>query len=399
MPKYLQRNLLSEVEKWMNKGYVVILKGARQVGKTTLLKMLMEKYGGTYIDLTDEEWAERLSKDPLSFSNLEQPIFLDEIGMVKNAGRSLKLLYDEKRIKMVVTGSGAFEVKENIRGYLVGRAISLTLYPLTFEEFLLWKSFINYDWYMEIKEKIKSYLAGKTGKFPEIPEMSKLELYYKEFAEFGGYPGVVLASQEDKKTILKNIVESQLEKDIFQFFDIREKEKFKNFLKYMSFNVGGIFNAHSTGLSNPTVWNYVSILEMEYILKLLWPYYRNLSTELRKSKKIYFYDTGIARFLSENRLNIGQETENFVFSQLIKKYSESSLRYWRTQGGAEIDFLILNKNEPSLPLEVKTGSKKSRALFNFLSIYNLKRGVIIANSTKLEKKQGKEVVYLQPWWI
>ncbi len=397
MVSYLPRSLEGLVEKWMNKRYMVILKGARQVGKTTLLKHLHSKYGGTYIDFTDEDWALKFSQDPLSFSKFPEPLFLDEISMVKNAGRSLKLLYDHKKMKIVVSGSGAFEVKENISGYLVGRSITLTLYPLSFEEFLSWKNPNLHDWYLKTKHKIWDYLSHKRKSFSEIPEIPKLDLYYSEYLKYGGYPSVVLAN-EDQPYILRNIVNSQLEKDIFQFFDVREKDKFRGFLKYLSSNVGGLFNAHSTGLSNNTAWNYASILELEYILKLLPPFHKNLSTELRKSKKIYFYDLGIARILSENRLSVGQENENFIFSQLISRFPEEQLRYWRTQGGAEVDFVILRNGEPFIPIEVKSSNKRSRSLLSLLNSYNLDRGIIISNFHKL-KGGTREILYLEPWWV
>ncbi len=378
----------------MERRVAVILRGARQVGKTTLLKMLQKKYGGTYIDMTDESWAERFSADPLSFAELEEPLYLDEIEMVKNAGRALKLLYDTKKPKMVVSGSGAFEVKENISGYLVGRSVSLTLYPLTFSEYVLWQSEEMYKWYERTRRKIWSYIRGQSKEFPEVPHIRKLEEYYKEYVKFGGYPAVV-RMKEDKKMRLKSIIESQLERDVFRFFDVREKEKFREYLKYLAASVGGIFNVHSTGLSYQTAWNYTNILIMEYILALLKPFHKNLSTELRKSRKIYFYDIGVARLLSEERMGIGQERENFVFMQLS---AGEELRYWRTQGGAEIDFVVLERGEPRIAIEVKSANKSSRALWSFLETYNLNRAVVIGNETKIEKRKH-ETIFLEPWWI
>ena len=392
--QYLPRLLMGKVERWMERRVAVILRGARQVGKTTLLKMLQKKYGGTYIDMTDESWAERFSADPLSFAELEEPLYLDEIEMVKNAGRALKLLYDTKKPKMVVSGSGAFEVKENISGYLVGRSVSLTLYPLTFSEYVLWQSEEMYKWYERTRRKIWSYIRGQSKEFPEVPHIRKLEEYYKEYVKFGGYPAVV-RMKEDKKMRLKSIIESQLERDVFRFFDVREKEKFREYLKYLAASVGGIFNVHSTGLSYQTAWNYTNILIMEYILALLKPFHKNLSTELRKSRKIYFYDIGVARLLSEERMGIGQERENFVFMQLS---AGEELRYWRTQGGAEIDFVVLERGEPRIAIEVKSANKSSRALWSFLETYNLNRAVVIGNETKIEKRKH-ETIFLEPWWI
>ena len=396
--EYYPRLITPKVEKWMKKRYIVLLKGARQVGKTTLLKMLQKKHGGSYIDLTDDVWRERFEKDPLSFLELETPLFLDEIGMARNAGKLLKLIYDKKKIPVVVSGSGAFEVKENITGYLVGRAISFTLYPLSFEEYVMWKNKELYSWYKKIKKQIWEFIEGKTKDFPKIEEIEALKTHYKTYVRFGGYPAVVL-SNEEKRTLLKSIVEAQLEKDIFQFFDIREKEKFKDYIKYLAINVGNLFNAQSTGLSNITAWKYANILEMEYIVRLLSPFYKNLSTELRKSKKIYFYDTGVARFLSEERLSLGQENENFLFTQLVQRYEKEKLRYWRTQGGAEVDFVVVEKGKPAIAIEVKTGERKSRSLLSLASSYKLKKAILISSKTRLERRGSFHLLHLSPWWV
>ncbi len=379
---YLPRSKEKEIVKWMEKGYIVVVKGPRRAGKTTLLKHLKEKTGGTYIDMTDERWAKRFEADPLSFSKLKQPLFIDEIGEVKNAGKALKVLYDSEKPKMVVSGSGAFEVKENIGGKLVGRAVYIELLPLSFKEFLLWKDKEFFSWYFESKKDV---------------DLRVMNEYYEEYVRYGGYPEVFF--EEEKEFVIKNIIETQMERDIFRFFDIRDREQFREVMKKLATNVGGILNINSLNISNRTAWRYISSLNMEYILELLSPYHKNLLTEIRKSKKIYFYDMGILNYLSEGRLSKGQERENFVFLSLIDRFGKERIRYWRTQGGAEVDFVVVEKGKPILGIEVKSSYKRSRAMMSFLSSYNLDKGIIVSDVRKKVRRGEKEIEYKMPWDI
>jgi len=397
MITYYPRLIMDRFRDAVRDKRILLLRGPRQSGKTTLMKMLLSEVGGTYIDFTQETWAERFSRDPLSFSNLRQPLFLDEISYVRNAGRALKTLYDEHHTKMIVSGSGAFDVKQEITGHLVGRVSTLTLYPLNFDEFVWWKDPSLYEWYSGIKERIWGYLLRREDTFPELPEIPKLEEYYKEYTKFGGYPDIVLNT--DKEDRLKDLIETQLEKDLFRLFDIRDKLKFRDLMKQLAYNIGNLLNIHNLNINYKTSWRYLSIMNAEYILELISPYHKNLSTELRKTPKLYFYDLGVANLLAEYRLGIGEINENFVFIQLHTRFGVEKLRYWRTLSGAEIDFVIVNKNEPALPIEVKTSKHRSRALWGFLERYDLERGVIISDHVDLRRRGSLEVIHLPIWWV
>ncbi len=396
MFEFYPRLLTERFRKALADKRVVLLKGPRQSGKTTLMKMLLSEVGGTYIDFTQETWAERFRRDPLSFSDFKPPLFLDEIGYVENAGRSLKTLYDTYGTKVVVSGSGAFDVKYNISGYLVGRMISLTLYPLNFDEFVLWKDPSLYDWYRKIKEKLWGYLIGR-GTMPDLPDVPKLKEYYKEFTMFGGYPDVVI--NRDKEGLIRSIIETQLEKDLFRLFDIRDKLKFRRLLKRLAYNTGSLLNIRNLNVNYKTSWRYLSIMNAEYLIELLPPYHKNIATELRKTPKLYFYDLGVANLLAESRLGIGAVNENFVFIQLHTRFGVDRLRFWRTLSGAEIDFVIIDKGRPLLPIEVKTSKHRSRAVWGFLDAYKLKRGVVISDYVEVKRRGTKEVLHLPIWWV
>lgn len=141
------------------------------------------------------------------------------------------------------------------------------------------------------------------------------------------------------------------------------------------------------------------MLNMEYIITLLPPYYKNLSTELRKSKKLYFYDNGVPLLLSNERADRGALLENTIFIALQRKFGEENLRYWRTQSGAEVDFVVLEKGLPKIAIEVKSSAKRSKALWNFMEVYGLEKGVIVDVENEIVEKKGKKVLRLQPWWV
>ena len=179
---YLPRKIEEKLEKWISREEIILIKGPRQSGKTTFLKHLEEKYGGEYISLEIEEYAEAIKKDPISFAKRflgKKFLYVDEAQYVKEIGKYLKIIQDnfKGKLKLVVTGSGSFEVKENLGKYLVGRAVYFELLPLTFEEFLLWKREDLHSLYKEYNSLFWKFLKGE--------EVSlKSPIFEKEFTEF-----------------------------------------------------------------------------------------------------------------------------------------------------------------------------------------------------------------------
>ncbi len=208
-----------------------------------------------------------------------------------------------------------------------------------------------------------------------------------EYITYGGFPAIVNTPEADKKKErLNNLITTYLEKDIAFFFGIRHPDKLRDFLKYLSANNGGLFN-HSNATQNlrmayNTVEDYLNILHQTYILIPLAPFSKSLTTELKKSKKIYFLDTGLRNFITgnflplENRSDAGQLLENFILRELLDKYPEAKINYWRTTAKAEVDFTLSTSNE-TIPIEVKTNNAKiSASMLNFIENYKPKKAVI-----------------------
>jgi len=387
---YLPRKIEKKLERWINREEIILIKGPRQSGKTTFLKHLEERYGGEYISLEIEEYAEAIKKDPISFAKRflnKKFLYIDEAQYVKDIGKYLKIIQDnfKGKLKLIVTGSGSFEVKENLGKYLVGRAIYFELLPLTFEEFLLWKRENLYSLYKEYNSLFWKFLKDEEVLLRSpIFEKEFIELL-EEFIIFGGFPAIVKEKDiQIKVELLKNLIQTYLEKDVFFFLNVRQLNKFKNFLKSLALNIGNIIEISSFSrefkMDFRTVEEYLNILIYTYIIELLLPFHKSLITELKKSKKLYFIDTGLRNALINNFVSFSERSdrgfllENFVLSELRK--NELETKYWRTAGKAEIDFIVFLENK-TIPLEVKITPKIEKSLYSFIRTYKPERAMIM----------------------
>lgn len=409
--EYFPRKIEKNLERWIKRDEVILIKGPRQSGKTTLLKYFQEKYGGTYISLEFEDQAQALIKDPLLFGKryIEGKfLYIDEAQYVKDIGKYMKILYDhyKGRLKIFVTGSGSFEVKENLGKYLVGRAIYFELLPLTFEEFLLWKDKSLYEVFIEQSKEFFRFLAsGRLIQREVIFEREFLK-YWEEFLLYGGFPAVVKEQDEKVKVqLLKNLLQTYIEKDIFFFLNVRELEKFRSFLKSLSFLVGSLLELSSLAkelkMDYRTAANYLDLLIQTYIVESVSSYHKNLVTELKKAKKIYFLDTGLRNALLnnfssfDNRTDKGVLLENYVFSELRKSGLE--IKFWRTAAKAEVDFIVFC-DENLIPVEVKLTPEITRSFISFIKNYSPERAIIISLNLKRisSKKVNHTEIFLFP---
>ncbi len=325
----IQRKIQSEIEKKLFRGKIIILTGARQVGKTTLIKNIANQFENNSIYLNCDEADVRIQLTEATSTILKnivggkKLILIDEAQRVKNIGLTLKLFADELPEKQVIaTGSSALELSNEVNEPLTGRKYEFQLYPFSFSE---------------LKENF-GYL-----------DVNRL---LEERIIFGMYPEIVLKSDE-KKSLLKNLASSYLFKDILNYQGIRKPEILEKLLTALALQIGSqvSYNELSNMLkiNKDTITKYIDLLEKAYVIFRLPPFSRNLRSELSKMRKIYFYDTGIRNALISNfnLLEIRQDTgalwENFLISERIKNNSlnDSDIRtyFWRTQQQQEIDFI------------------------------------------------------------
>jgi predicted AAA+ superfamily ATPase len=409
--EYYPRKIEEKLEHWINRKEVIIVKGPRQSGKTTLLLHLKEKYNGEYITLEDDVLLKSLDENPKEFVKryLDKKIlYIDEAQYSKKIGKIVKLIFDifSDKIKIVITGSGSFDIKVEIGKYLVGRCIYFELFPLDFEEFLVWKAKDLHKTFIDLKNSVKEFiLSGKNIENPVFEKEFKSLL--NEYLIFGGFPAIVKEKDEKIKIeLLKNLVKTYLEKDVFFFFNVYHLEKFRNLLNFISFNVGSIIEFYSISkdlkIDYKTIEKYISILTNTYIISLISPFYRNLSTELKKSKKVYFIDLGIRNSLLnnflpiDNRTDKGQIFENFVFNELRLNF-DGKINYWRTTNKNEVDF-VLQVNDKIVPIEVKTSPNLKGGFVKFIKTYKPEFAIVFNEKEFSVKKINNTKVAFLPFY-
>jgi len=414
MEKIFPRKLKERILRFLDRREIIGVRGARQTGKTTLLKMLYNDIEGSkiFINLDLPRYRRALEENPLDFVKRFKGteklfLFLDEVQRVENGGEILKIIYDEyPNVKIFISGSSSLELKTNILPFLVGRLFIFELYTFNFEEFLTARDKGLAKIFRDKKDSVKRFLYS--GEDVEEPSFSDefLELW-KEYAIFGGYPEVVKTTDiEEKSMILRSIFELYLEKDITSFFRITDYKKFEDLVRFLAFKISNMIAissiASDLNISYKEVEKYLTILEHTYIIKLLRPFYRNLVTEIKKSPKIYFMDLGlrntvINNFIPfDNRVDKGELSENYVFRELITDFNEWKIHYWRTTGKAEVDF-VLEREDEIIPLEVKLGGNRlGKSFYSFIKAYKPDKGIIISLNKFQKKKLNNTRLFQVP---
>lgn len=318
-----------------------VLTGMRRTGKTTLILQVLadiQNKNSLYLDLQrpdNRELFEQKNYEAIRDSFIsrglspDKPmvIALDEIQLAPDSPGAIKYLSDHHKIKFVVTGSSSYYLKNLFSESLSGRKKIFELHPLDFGEFLTFREvlFQADDW--------------KERKFNNL-EYSRLSSYYEEYIRFGGFPQVVLAKTgQQKNDILLDIMSSYVNIDIRSLADFSDERNLYSLAKLLAGRVGNRVEytklSNLTGLSRPTVTNYVSFFEKTYLINTVPVYTKNIDREIVKSRKLYFCDTGLANTLAE--LSSGAQFENTLFNQLSHV---GQVQYFALKTGHEIDFIL-----------------------------------------------------------
>lgn len=403
----LERAIIKHIVKYVNSPDVIVIHGARQVGKTSILKYIQGHLDNDgkhtfYIDLEDLRFLDLFNKGlPSVIKYLEEKgalgknktyLFVDEIQYLDNPSNILKLMRDQysDKIKLFVSGSSSFEIKSKFKDSLVGRTLNFEIYPLSFQEFLLFRG-CKYDL---SKAKVSNII------------IDELKSYYKEYVLYGGYPRIVLEKNvSNKEAYLQQIIDTYIRKDIRDLAHIKDVGKFNKLLDILAAQCGQLVNilelSNTAKLSRQTVEDYLFLMENTYIIKLLRPFSKSIRSELFKMPKIFFYDTGIANLLWLKTLPkeiIGNMFEVSVFSEIIKDRSKKEVFFWRTQDKKEIDFIIKDV-QGFISVEVKLSSSRLNltALNYFREKYKTKRSLCV--SLDIDKFAKAGIEYRYPWQV
>lgn len=329
--KIIERTIEDQVIKSLVPQKVVILLGPRRVGKTVLIKQIIDQLQESHLLLNGEDFAvvEMLSRRSVQhYKNLlgdKRVLLIDEAQKIPEIGKVLKLMVDEiEGIRILVTGSSAFDIDKYTGEPLTGRKKTFNLFPLSEGE---------YDQIETPVEKIDNL---------------------RERLVYGNYPELIhFKDKEDKSDYLREIVNSYLLKDILVYENIKNSDKILNLLRLIAFQIGGEISYQELGqqlsMSRNTVEKYLDLLSKVYVIHKLGGFSRNLRKEITKSSKWYFYDNGLRNLIIANfnpielRNDVGELWENYVISERLKfqKYNRMIVNnyFWRTYDQQEIDWV------------------------------------------------------------
>lgn len=386
--------------------------GARQTGKTTLLKQLYSELSKTgkclFMDLDILSNYEKIS----TFESLLNTIklngytenqretyflFLDEFQKYPSTAKIMKNVYDHlENVKIYASGSSSLTMKNQIRESLAGRKRINELFPLDFEEFLWFRE------KKELSENLKNInkLSGENLQ----PALREYHALLEEFLIFGGYPEVALKSgQEEKISVLSSIFDLYVKKDLIEYLKIEKVLETKKLIEFLAVNNGQKIKyeelSAATSLRVHEIKKQIEILEETYIIEILRPFYTNKNKELVKIPKIYFVDNGVRNFFVNNfngsalRNDAGFLFEAFILSEILK--SGSRAKFWEDKNQNEVD-IILEGTAP-IPIEVKfkqnLKSDDFRGLEAFLKEYpKTKKSYLVNLSAQKIHKQTRLIL-------
>ena len=362
----IRRKLFEDLQAHILKKEFSIITGARQTGKSTLLKQL-ETYCReaeipvVFLNLENKIILAELNENPLNLlkfmpePNKRTVALVDEIQYLDDPSNFLKLLYDEHstQIKIVATGSSAFYIDNQFRDSLAGRKKIFQLYTCSFDEYL------ELSGKSDLREE-KGHLLKSANFNSTLIDYLRVE--WESYMIYGGYPAVVTEpDKQEKIERLKDIRDSFVKRDILESGVVNETA-FYNLFRILAGQTGGIVNVNELSstlrIKNETVDNFLTIMEKCFHISLVKPFYRNLRKELVKMPKVFLLDTGLRNCLLNNfqslavRADKGELWESTVFRILADQIGTDAIRYWRTSGGNEIDF-ILSDSDPIKAIEVK----------------------------------------------
>jgi uncharacterized protein len=375
-----QRTLKTQINKWLSDHKVIIIYGARQVGKTTLAKEIALSLDETYLycDCESMEIQDVLNSRSIETIKLllrdKKTVIFDEAQKVQYIGIALKLIHDHlPDIKVIATGSSSFELANKISEPLTGRNLKFQLYPLSLKE-------------LEQKENVFA-LSAKLG----------------SFMRFGLYPEIVNLSEEKAIKYLKTISSDYLYKDALELGWIQKPIIYKNLLRTLAFLVTKetTINELSSkiGADRETIERYLNLLEKTFVIYILRPLHRQHHKEIAYPFKVYFYDLGIRNAIIENFTSvesrdsseIGSLWENLCIIERLKKNEYEGISklsyFWRTRDNSPKEYDLVEEYNGAMEIfEIKNSSTKQHTVKTYPSFFEA-----YPNSTL-------QVIHKENWW-
>ena len=358
------RTLAERIRNKIGKGKAIMVIGPRQVGKTTLIRNELANQDVAFFD-GDDPTVRNLLDSPntekiRSLIGNKKVVFIDEAQRINGIGLTLKIITDQfKDVQLWISGSSSFTLAHELNEPLTGRKWQYEMYPISWEEFQ------NHVGFLKAEQSLTTRLI------------------------YGFYPDVINNPGEEKE-ILKNLVDSYLYRDILSYAEIRKPEVLEKLVQALALQIGNEVNYNElsqiVGVDKNTIQRYISILEKGYVIFKLPSFSSNIRNEIKKNKKVYFYDNGIRNMIigNFNDINIRQDKgglwENFLISERIKqneyKITLAKSYFWRTTQQQEVDY-VEEINQEIFGYEFKWNPKKKvRLSKTFVEKYNAQEKLI-----------------------
>lgn len=380
----VRRKLFTDMHSHLPKKEFSIITGARQTGKSTILRQLEEECKEhsipvVFLNLENKLILAALNQSPLNLlqyipeTGERVVVLIDEVQYLDDPSNFLKLLYDEyaSKLKIVASGSSAFYIDHRFRDSLAGRKRLFQLYTCSFDE------------YLEIAGETTLLREYKTicsrSDYKSI-HIELLRIEWEKFMLYGGYPAVVAEPGKDEKVSrLKDIRDSFIKRDVLES-GVQNEAAFYKLFRLLAAQTGNLVNvnelASTLQIKNETVVSYLTVMQKCFHIALVRPFFKNIRKELTKMQKVYLLDTGLRNCLLNNfqliseRQDKGELWENMVYRLLADKNEPDEIHYWRTSAGNEVDFVLPAKEKP-MAIEVKFDKKllKSSVYKQFTSTY------------------------------
>ncbi len=394
---------------------IIAITGFRRIGKTylilQLIKELLEKKdreGVVYVNFEDERIPLRteiltdlLPTIKQTFQKLPEILFLDEIQEIPGWSKWMRRIYDEERIKIFVTGSSSKMSSREIPTELRGRCLEIKVSPLSFKEFLKFKS-------IKINFEAASYSEN---------EKAKVSKALEEYLLYGGMPEVVLTSAERKIEILQGYYRTVIRRDISQRFKIKNEEGLKALLLLIlnstSYSITKLYNTLKSlnyKIGKTTLLNYLSYIENSYFMESVFIFSYKIKDQLQYPRKIYFIDNGFITALSTKfSKDFGRLYENLVFQELKRRADyQTEIFYWKNRAGREVDFVLREQSKITRLIQVcydindpVTRDREIKALL--MASKELKCDdlmIINQDIDRAEKIKMKEIKFIPLWrWL
>lgn len=427
MAKLFKRHLLEQIRPWLQTHEVIVILGARQVGKTSLLRLLQQELKDDptfYFDLEDTFTLSRCQDvnrflDYLKLNGLDESrktfCFLDEIQYHPDPSKFLKLLHDHHPyLKLIVTGSSSFEIRRKFRDSLAGRRITFQLHTLSFAEYL---EFLESE-YAALRAGLDWLQAShqpEDFKRAHILTPTLLPLF-ERFLIYGGYPGIVThpdrTLQQDR---LREIYNTYVQRDIKDLGRIRDPLRFSKLVTFLAVQAGNLFKldetAREVGLDQRTLSNHLFLLEHTFIITQLRPFATNLQKEITRMPKIFFLDNGLRNTMIADfrpldlRLDTGLLAESAALGAFLKSNGRFvKFNYWRSTQAKELDFILTREGRRTIPVEVKyrvnLKPEIPPALRYFLKKWPAEQAFVFTKDTlHWADFQGTRVTFLPLWMV